>query len=96
MEFEQKNIGCNIFLDAEAVIKKTEVKVKEAKTTKERQYYAQDILLEAKTLLSCLSYNSKDPSCLSCHSVLERYIQEYEYLANHEKQEILIKREFHV
>lgn len=91
MEFENQDIKCSIFWDAEAVIKKTDAKIKEARSTKERQYYAQDILLEAKSLLSCSNYNDGNPDCVSCHSISRRYIQEHEYLAkNGRRQDILL------
>lgn len=76
-----KGIKCNIFWDTKAVIEKTEAMVKKAKSSKERQYYAQDILLEAETLLSCSDYNTGNPDCVSCHSISRRYIQECKHLA---------------
>ncbi len=81
MEFEPPVIKCVIFLDTEAVIKNTDVKISQAKSIKERQYYAGDILLEARILLSCSNYKTNDPDCEKCHSILQRYIQEYKYLA---------------
>lgn len=78
MELENQGIKCNNFWDTQAVIKKIEVKVREAWSIKERKYYAQDIVLEAETLLSCLNYNPRNPECLSCHSISRRLIQEYE------------------
>ena len=91
MEFKYQNIKCNIFLDTEAVIKKTEVKVKEAGTTKERQYYAQDILLEARTLLSCENYDAENPDCLNCHSISRNYIRGYEHLAKDKSRKVIHK-----
>lgn len=88
MEFKYQNIKCNIFLDTEAVIKKTEVKVKETRTTKERQYYAQDILLEAKTLLSCSNFSITNPDCVKCHSISRGCIEEYKDLAKDKRRKI--------
>lgn len=82
MEFENKTIKCSTFQDAETLIKKTEEKIKETRSIKERQYYAQDILLEAESLLSCSNYNDKNPNCLNCHLILLKYIQEYKHLAD--------------
>ena len=85
MESEYQNVKCDIFRDAEAIIKKTDAKIKETRDNKERQYYAQDILLEAETLLSCSNYNAQNPDCTNCHSILLKFIQEYEHLANDKK-----------
>ena len=76
MRFEDRNINCNIFRDAEAVIKRADSKMKEV-NTKEKQYYAQDILGEVETLLSCSYYNSQSTDCLSCYAISCRYIQKY-------------------
>ncbi len=84
MEFEKQYIKCSSFEDTEAVIKKAEDKIKKTTGVKERQYYAQDILLEAKALISCSNYNSNTEDCLSCHLVLLKYIQEYKNLAKDE------------
>jgi len=84
MEFENKNIKCSTFQEAETIIKKAEDKIKETIGVKERQYYAQDILLEAKALISCSNYNSNTGDCLSCQLVLLKYIQEYKNLAKDE------------
>lgn len=84
MEFENQYIKCSNFRESEAIIKKAEDKIKETRTVKERQYYAQDILLEAKTLISCSNYNSNTEDCLSCQLVLLKYIQEYKNLAKDE------------
>jgi hypothetical protein len=81
MEFENQYIKCSNFKESEAIIKKAEAKVRETKNVKERQYYAQDILLEVEALLSCSNYNSGSSDCINCHSISYRYIQEYEYLA---------------
>ncbi len=82
MEFEEQYIKCSKFQDTEAVIKKAEDKIKETKSIKERQYYAQDILLEAKALISCSNYDSNTGDCLNCHLILLRYIQQYKHLAD--------------
>jgi len=88
MEFENQDIRCSIFLDTDAVIRKTVAKINEAQNLKEKQYYAQDILLEAETLLSCPSYKAENPDCPSCNSILRRYIKEYKHL---DKDKIKIK-----
>jgi|GEM_PF-1832871 len=75
MKFEGRDINCNIFWDAGVVIKRADSRMKEARSTKEKQYYAQDILSEVETLLSCLYYNFQNADCLSCYSVSYRYIQ---------------------
>jgi hypothetical protein len=80
MEFENQGIKCSIFLDTEAVIRKTMDKVNDAQNIKEKQYYAQDILLEAETLLSCPSYKTENPDCLNCNSILRGYIKKYKHL----------------
>ncbi|MBL7131972.1 MAG: hypothetical protein ISS45_11340 [Candidatus Omnitrophica bacterium] len=69
MEFENQTIKCSKFWETESVIKKTEAKISEAGILRERRYYAQDILLEAEDLLSCLNYNSENPDCFNCHSI---------------------------
>ena len=84
MELEKQYIKCSKFQDTEAVIKKSEDKIKETGSIKEREYYAQDILLEAKALISCSNYNSNTEDCLNCHLVLLKYIQEYKTLAKDE------------
>lgn len=87
MEFENQNIKCSIFLDTDVVIRKTVAKINEAQNIKEKQYYAQDILLEVESLLSCSNYKSRNPDCVSCHSISQRYIQEYKHLAKDELKE---------
>jgi len=81
MELEKQYIKCSKFQDTEAVIKKAEDKIKETKSIQEKQYYAQDILLEAKALMLCSNYNSNTEDCLNCRLILFRYIQEYKRLA---------------
>lgn len=82
MEIEKQYIKCGKFQDTEVVIKRAEDKIKETRSIKERQYYAQDILLEAKALISCSNYNSNTEDCLNCHLILLRYIQGYKHLAD--------------
>ncbi len=82
MELEKQYIKCRKFQDTEAVIKRAEDQIKKTKSIKERQYYAQDILLESKDLISCSNYYSNSEDCLNCHLILLRYIQEYKYLAD--------------
>jgi len=74
MEFTKLGIECNVFQNAEEAIKNAEIKIKEARSIKERQYYTQDIIFEAKTLLTCLNYNAGNPCCLSCRTILRRHI----------------------
>ena len=81
MQFEDQGIKCGIFGDAEKVIKKAEDRIRDERNLKEREYYAEDILVEAKSLLSCLNYNAKNPDCINCQSILLKFIQEYEHLA---------------
>jgi len=87
MEFENQSIKCSIFLETEAVIRKTVAKIEQTENVKERQYYAQDILLETESLLSCSNYKNRNPDCVRCHSTSQRYIQEYKHLAKDELKE---------
>lgn len=89
-ELETQDIKCTTFLDTEKIIKRTDTKIKETRNTKERRYYAGDILLEAKALLSCSNYNAENPECLNCRSILREYIQEYEYLVKNKRQKDII------
>ena len=82
MEFGKQNIKCNTFVDVEKVIKNAEAKIKEPRSIAEKRYYAQDILLEGETLLSCPDYNTRYSDCVSCRSAAGRYIREYKDLAN--------------
>ena len=94
MRFEDRNINCNIFRDAEAVIKRADSKMKEV-NTKKRQYYAQDILGEVEALLSCSYYNSQSTDCLNCHAISCRYIQKYAQsgsLVKSKRKESIINR----
>ncbi|MBU4078204.1 hypothetical protein KKE85_01140 [Patescibacteria group bacterium] len=75
----QNNIECPIFRESDEVIKNIILKLEKA-NSKEKQDFAQDILLEANTLLLCSNYNSKNPDCLNCHSISRRYLQEYGHL----------------
>jgi len=87
--FRNHNIECNIFWDVERVIKKAEIKIKELRSTAERQYYAQDILLEAKTLFLCPNYNVKNSDCIACRAFAHRCNQEYEYFAKVEIKKVV-------
>ena len=75
----QNNITCPIFCETDGIIKNIILKVEKA-NSKEKQDFAQDILLEANTLLLCSNYNSKNPDCLNCHSISCKYLQEYGHL----------------
>ena len=92
MEFENQGIRCSSFWNAQAVIEKTEVKVKEAGSIKERKYYTQGILLELQSLLMCSNYNAGNPECISCHCILQRYMKEYGYLAKVKRKENAINK----
>ncbi len=92
MESENQDIKCNIFYETEAVIRKSEDKIKETKNFKEKKYYAQDILLEAKSLLSCPDYKDGNIDCLSCHSIALKYIRQYEYLAKNVIRKTIVIR----
>jgi len=72
----QNNIECFIFCESDKIIKNIILKVEKA-NSKEKQDYAQDILVEANTLLLCSNYNSKNPDCSNCHSFSRGYLQEY-------------------
>ena len=71
-----KEIKCSVFLETDRVMQNTIAKYLKA-NLKERRYYAQDILLEAKSLLRCSDYNVLNSDCLNCHYILRRYLQEY-------------------
>jgi len=88
MEFENQEIKCSAFWDVEAVVKRAEAKIKKPRSIKERQYYAQDIMLETEILLFCSNYNLGDPECLNCHSVLLKWRQEYRCFAEEELKNI--------
>jgi len=91
LEFTNRNIKCNIFSETEVVIRNSEAKIKETKNLKERKYYAQDILLEARSLLSCSNNNDKNLDCLICHSIALKYIHQNEYLAKNVRKIVVIK-----
>ncbi len=78
-EFIQNNIKCPIFREADAIIKNIILKLEEL-NSKEKQDYAQDILVEANALLLCSNYNSKNPDCSNCYSISCKYLQEYGHL----------------
>ena len=75
----QNNIECLIFRESDKVIKNIILKLEKA-NPKEKQDFAQDILLEANTLLLCSNYNSRNPDCLNCHSISRKFLQEYGHL----------------
>lgn len=84
--FETQEIKCDTFLDAEKILERTNAKLKKTRNIKERRYYAGDILLETKTLLSCSNFDTGNPTCLNCHSVSHNLIQEYECLAKDKRR----------
>lgn len=88
MELENQNIKCSEFQDTETIIRKAAAKIREAKNTKEKQYYAQDILLEAEDLLLCLNYNANNLECVNCHAILKEYLREYGYWVKDEIKNI--------
>ena len=69
----QNNIECLIFRESDEIIKNIILKLEKA-NSQEKQDYAQDILLEANTLLLCSDYNSKNPDCLNCHSISRKHL----------------------
>ena len=75
----QNNIACPIFCESDGIIKNIILKLEQV-NSKEKQDYAQDILVEANTLLLCSNYNSKNPDCSNCHTILRKYLQEYGHL----------------
>jgi len=75
----QNNIECLIFRESDKVIKNIILKLEKA-SSQENKDFAQDILLEANSLLLCSDYNSKNPDCLNCHSISRNYLQEYGHL----------------
>ena len=89
MELKNHNIKCNTFWDVERVIKKAETKIKEPRSAVEKQYYAQDILLESETLSSCPDYDAKNSDCVACRSFAHRYNQEYKYLTKIERKKVV-------
>lgn len=88
MEFQVHSIKCNTFWDVETVIKKAKAKIKDPRSAAEKRYYAQDILVEAKTLLSCPDYNARNSDCKICHSISHKCIEEYKHLAKVERRKI--------
>ena len=76
----QNNIACPIFCESDGIIKNIILKLEQV-NSKEKQDYAQDILVEANTLLLCSNYNSKNPDCPNCHTISRKYLQEYDHLA---------------
>ena len=76
-------------MDVISVVKRTDAKIKETGIIKRRQYYAQDILVEARSLLSCSHYNAKNPDCLTCHSISHRFTEEYKCLARAKEADTL-------
>ncbi|MFZ2357414.1 MAG: hypothetical protein WAW67_06320 [Candidatus Omnitrophota bacterium] len=76
----QNNIKCPVFRESDEIIKNIILKLEKV-NSREKQDYAQDILVEANTLLLCSDYNSKNPDCSNCHSISHRYLQEYGHLA---------------
>lgn len=75
----QKNIACPIFCESDGIIENIILKLEQV-NSKEKQDYAQDILVEANTLLLCSNYNSKNPDCSDCHAISRKYLQEYGHL----------------
>ncbi|NQS89719.1 hypothetical protein HQ584_08030 [Patescibacteria group bacterium] len=74
------------------MIRKTVIKIKEAKNNRERQYYAEDILQEAIGLLSCPNCSTRNPVCLNCRSISHGYIKEYKHLAKDKVKENVINK----
>lgn len=76
----QNNIKCPVFRESDEIIKNIILKLEKV-NPREKQDYAQDILVEANTLLLCSDYNSKNPDCSNCHSISRKYLQEYGHLS---------------
>lgn len=76
----RNNIKCPIFCESDEIIKNIILKFDKV-SSKEKQDYVQDILVEANTLLLCSNYNSKNPDCLNCHSISRKFLQEYGHLS---------------
>ncbi|MFH1519635.1 MAG: hypothetical protein ABIE75_03585 [Candidatus Omnitrophota bacterium] len=91
MEFPDQKVKCTIFLEAQAVIRRTELKTREPRSFKEKQYYAQDILLEFRALLPCFRYDVNNLDCLNCHSLSVKYMQKYSHLAAAKTKEVVIE-----
>jgi len=98
MESKNQDIRCNTFWDTETVVKKAERGVKGSKSSREREYYAQDILLEAEALVSCADYKAGNPDCVRCRAISCKYTDEYKHLSTNKKEENLPikKRSFYV
>ena len=79
-ESNQNNIKCPVFRESDGIIKNIILKLEKV-NFREKQDYAQDILVEAKTLLLCSNYNSKNSDCSNCHTISRKYLQEYGQLA---------------
>ena len=76
----QNNIECPVIRESDGIIKNIILKLEKV-NPREKQDYAQDILVEANTLLLCSDYNSKNPDCSNCHSISRKYLQEYGHLS---------------
>ncbi|MFH1691801.1 MAG: hypothetical protein ABIC68_04445 [Candidatus Omnitrophota bacterium] len=74
-------VKCLIFCESDKITKNIILKLDKV-NSRERQDYAQDILVEANTLLLCSDYNSKNPECLDCHFISRKYLQEYGHFFN--------------
>jgi len=79
-ESNQNNIKCPVFRESDGIIKNIILKLGKV-NFREKQDYAQDILVETNTLLLCSNYNSKNPDCSNCHAISRKYLQEYGHLA---------------
>ncbi|MEW6087315.1 MAG: hypothetical protein AB1498_03355 [bacterium] len=73
---------CRIFSGTDSILKKLVEAYNGAKGVKEKQYCAEDILVEVETLLLCPNYNNENSDCLKCHSMSRNYIQKYECLVS--------------
>ena len=89
-ESNQNNIKCPVFRESDGIIKNIILKLEKV-YPREKQDYAQDILVEANTLLLCSDYNSQNPDCLNCHSISRKYLQEYGYLPPSLSDKILLE-----
>lgn len=72
-------VKCPIFCESDEAIKNIILKAGKV-NPKEKQEYAQDILVESRSLLQCSHCGAVNTDCLNCHSIARKYVKEYGYL----------------
>ena len=72
-ESNQNNIKCPVFRESDGIIKNIILKLEKV-NFREKQDYAQDILVEANILLLCSNYNANNPYCSDCHTISRKYL----------------------